>query len=75
MKYYIAELTETGLYTLRIAKEAIPSNPYMLDNKKVCDYLFILEDGTEFLYSAKDSNKLFDSLEEVQEFIEGMNSL
>ena len=75
MKYYIAELTETGLYTLRIAKEAIPSKPYILDNKKVYDYSFILDDGTEFLYKATGSNKLFESLEECQEFIEGMNRL
>lgn len=72
---YIAELTDAGFYNLRIAKEIVASTAYMLDNKKVYNYLFILEDGNEFLYNAKDNNRLFDSLEACQEFIEGKNKI
>lgn len=75
MGKYIAELTETGLYSLRIVKEIVASTPCVLNGEKAADYLFILEDGNEFLYKAADSNKLFDNLENCQEFIENMNSL
>lgn len=75
MRKYIAELTSTGLYTLRIAKEIVSSTTYLLNGNKVSDYLFILDDGNSFLYKATDSNKLFDNLENCQSFIENMNSL
>lgn len=75
MGKYIAELTETGLYSLRIVKEIVASTPCLFNGEKAADYLFILEDGSEFLYKAADSNKLFDNLESCQDFIENMNSL
>ena len=72
---YIAELNDKGIYNLRVVKEIVSSNCYLLDKKVVSDCLVILEDGTEFLYSAKSKNKLFDSLEACQEFIEGKNKI